>query len=269
MEKRIENEELRAFVNRNFKREFLVENLLPDNDTTDNKVAVLYGKAQAGKSQLAMQLAVSVACNIPFLCDKRYRINNAQKRPVLYIALEGGENVTNEIKRRQLIGFLDKGYNVDDFKKVEIVADDSIIKDYDPETASFYTLEKKIKEINPCLVIYDNISNIASILGESLSTQRGINSVVMPFQELAKKYNFVNLFISHPTKRTKEDEVYEMAGGHTLVDFSHTILRLSKIEGKRPNRLNLKIAKTNILENAKSNIRVVKDAENLICEVEE
>lgn len=269
MENRIENAELRAFVNRNFKREFLVENLLPTNDTTDNKIAVLYGKAQVGKSQLAMQLAVSVACNIPFLCDRRYRINNTQKRPVLYIALEGGELVTNEILQKQLLGFLDKGYNVDDFKKVEVVADDSIIKDYDPETASFYTLEKKLKEINPCLVIYDNISNIASILGESLSSQRGINSVVMPFQELAKKYDFVNLFISHPTKNSRENDVYEMAGGHTLADFSHTILRLSKIEGKRPNRLNLKIAKTNVLSNNEPNIRVVKSTKNLICEVEE
>lgn len=268
MNNRFEKFEVNAFLNENYEREFLIENLLPAGEPTDDKYAILYGKTQVGKSQLAMQMALHVVYNIPFLWDKRFRINNAQKRPVLYLALEGGELLTKQILQKQVRYLVDKGYCGTEFKNIVISADNSLIKDYDVETASFVRLERKIQEIDPCLVIYDNITNLACMMGQCLSSQTGINAIIPPLQELAKKYCFTNLFVSHPTKSSKNDDVYEMAGGHNLVEFAHTILRLSNLNDKTKNILNLKIVKTNLLENKNPITRVVKN-NNLICEVEE
>lgn len=267
------NSKLNAFLNKNFKRDFLIENLLPANDPTDNKVAVLYGEAQVGKSQIAMQIALHTVYNVPFLFDKNFKVNNAQHRPVLYLALEGGEMVTNQNLQKQLIDFVNRGYDGDEFSNIVISANNNLVLDYDVKTASFYTLEKTIKQLNPCLVIVDTISNLATLMGENLSSQRGVTSILTPFQELAQKYDFTSLFISHPTKTVKKDTIYDMAGGHSLVDFSHTILKLEKpINNKNRtdnfvNKLNLMYIKTNLLENKNPVIRIIKN-NNLVCDLD-
>lgn len=266
------NLKISAFLNKNFKRDFLIENLLPANDSTDNKVAVLYGEAQVGKSQMAMQIALHTVYNVPFLFDNNFKINNTQHRPVLYLALEGGEMVTNQNLQKQLIDFVNRGYDGDEFSNIIISASNDLVLDYDVKTASFYTLEKTIKQLNPCLVIIDTISNLATLMGENLSSQRGVTSILAPFQELAQKYDFTPLFISHPTK-TKKDNVYDMAGGHSLVDCSHTILKLEKAGNNKKrtnnfvNKLNLMYIKTNLLENRNPVIRIIKN-NNLICDLD-
>lgn len=64
-----------------------------------------------------------------------------------------------------------------------------------------------------------------------------------------------------------------MAGGHSLVDFSHTILKLEKaINNKNRtnnfvNKLNLMYIKTNLLENRNPVIRIIKN-NNLVCDLD-
>lgn len=267
-ETKAENRAL-AYINSKKEREFIIENILPEHEEGDNKVAVMCGEPSVGKTLMALQMGLHIVYNVPFLFDSKFKVNNKQKRKVLFLALEGGMRTTDNIKKQQVAEFYDRGYRGVEFDNLIIRGDELIqAEDYDPRSCTFRLLEQCIKKEKPCVVIIDNINNIAATMGVSLTAQKRVNEVLEPFRILADKYNFTTLFITHPTKSARKG-VYVASGNFSLSASAHTIMSLWRVQTKgKKKKVDFEITKTNLIKNEEPTTRVVRN-DNLICEVEE
>lgn len=197
----------------NTEPDFLLEGLMHRVGT-----AVLAGKPDTGKSQLARQLCEQIASACPDFLG--FKINTKHNRAI-YVATEDSLDATKYLIRKQFDG-LGKAPSPglrfifgDILTQAEIIAE----------------LEKALTEAPSDLVVIDSFSDVFT--GNDSNNNMAMRNTVNAFDRIAKKHNCLILFIHHTNKGS-----YRLApaqehiqGGAGLVQKTRLAIQLSEGEG--------------------------------------
>lgn len=200
---------------------WLIQGLLPRA-----AVAVLYGREGVGKSFLALDLALSVSRNEPWL--QQFPIHNPTRRPVLYVAAEGAYNLGRRVRAYLLYktpqeGGLFHGLSIPFYILAEAVRFDV------PE--SLHRLYATILSISmdapPILIVFDTLHACLPRADENDASTFGLVMTVANF--LRHGAGTTVLFLHHARKT---GDVYR--GSSSLAGDSDTILHLLPVAGRPP-----------------------------------
>jgi hypothetical protein len=188
---------------------YLIKHLLPATGT-----AVLVGKPDTGKSQLARLLAVSVClgCNT-FLGFELY----TKHQRALFIATEDDQYNTRYLLEKQLQGMSKDINDHLEFIFADVLTQEEIIIE----------LQRHLTG-TPCdLVIIDSFGDIFK--GTDLNSNAQMRSTVRDFDRIAKKFGCLILFVHH-TNKSSYNQVpaqQHIQGGAGLTQKVRSALYLS------------------------------------------
>jgi KaiC/GvpD/RAD55 family RecA-like ATPase len=180
--------------------------------------AVLAGKPDTGKSQLARQLCVQIALGYGDFLG--FNINAIHNKAI-YVATEDSKESTTFLLHKQLEGLQKQPTENLRFIFGDILTQTEIIAE----------LEKALTEAPVDLVVIDSFSDVFT--GTDSNNNMAMRNTVNTFDRVAKKYKCLILFIHHTNKGS-----YRLApaqehiqGGAGLVQKARLAIQLSEGEG--------------------------------------
>lgn len=170
---------------------WLALNRIPANDVT-----ILSGDGGAGKTTIALQLAVSVACDLGDWLG-----TTCEAGPVLFFSAEEPEE---EIRRRIDRIAANRGLDPDDIENLhlhfprlmECCLGTGAPNQPIAPTAAFHSLKAAVRRLRPTLVIVD--SNAAT-LGGNYVDRAHARTFVSQFREMAQETGCAVLLLDHPS----------------------------------------------------------------------
>ena len=173
-------------------REEFVEGMIPHGSVT-----LLYGDGATGKSLLALQLGVATVTRTNFLGRIVY-----PNGPVLMVT---AEDVENELHRRLGSILASTGGSFEqlrDFHLFPRVGEDNLLAVLTDHrtlapTALFAALEKKVREIEPVLLIIDNA---ADAFGGNEIDRTQVRQFIGMLSGIAVRRNLTVLLLAHPSE---------------------------------------------------------------------
>ncbi len=194
---------------------YLLEPILPKYGT-----ALLVGKPDTGKSQLARQLAIQVSIGRDKFLD--FQLITKYQR-ALYIATEDDPENTQFLASKQYEGIA--ALPKDNLK---IMFADTLTKDQIIEK-----LNKELQEL-PCdLVVIDSFGDVFN--GSDLNSNTQMRNCVKEFDRIAKKYYCLILFVHHINKNsyTQAPAQQHIQGGGGLVQKTRSAIHLTSGEDNK------------------------------------
>jgi len=193
--------------------EYLLDDLLPNVGT-----AVIPGKPDIGKSQLARQLCLHVALGLPDFLNIKLTLKH---QSAIYISTEDGAAAT----RNQLSSQL-KGLHKAPVENLRFIFGETL----DP-TEIPTQLEEALKAKPADLVVIDSFGDVFT--GGDSNNNVGMRNSVKPFAKLASAHDCLILFIHHVNKGAYNQAPGQehIQGGSGLVQKVRTALILSDGDG--------------------------------------
>lgn len=234
------------------KVDYLIKGLLRQNLVyqNDRKLVELNSDGGTGKTWLIVQLIVSVVSKNNFLNNENWTINLPENRNSGMIVTM--EDSVSELKERfsaMIDVFIMKGLiknedreNIE--KRIIIKANRAIMEVYNGKLINLIPL---IKKYNPCIIDYDNYSQVAAMTDYDTNYLHGTQKILSPLTDIADM-GVTSIINTHTTKNGGTQ------GNKTLNTICN--LCLSLVGGKDKSR-RLNITKTNdYIKDKKFNLEV-------------
>lgn len=164
----------------NVEPSYLMKPIFPQKGT-----AVLAGKPDIGKSQLARQLCIQVALGIKNIIG--FEINAVHNKSI-YVATEDNEDSTRSSLNMQMNGLGEKVKENLRFMFAASMEQEDILKE----------LDKALTEEPADLVVVDSFGDIFT--GNDSNNNMVMRNTVKLFDKIAKKHNCLLLFVHHINK---------------------------------------------------------------------
>jgi len=193
--------------------EYLLDDLLPNVGA-----ALLAGKPDIGKSQLARQLCIHVALGMPDFLGIKLTVKHQSS---IYISTEDGAPATRNQLSNQL-----KGLGKAPVESLRFLFGETL----DPAEI-VAQLEEALKAKPADLVVIDSFGDIFN--GGDSNSNVGMRNSVKPFAKLASTYGCLVLFIHHVNKGAYNQAPGQehIQGGSGLVQKIRTALSLTDGDG--------------------------------------
>lgn len=193
--------------------QYLMEPILPRKGT-----AVLAGKPDTGKSQIARQLCIQVASGLQdFIGFKLQPIHNK----ALYVATEDGIEASTFLLQKQLNGLGKQATKNLRFLFADTLEQEDILK----------LIDATLIEMPADLVVVDSFGDIFK--GNDSNNNMAMRNTVKAFDRIAKKNNCLILFVHHINKGAYKQAPGQehIQGGAGLVQKVRLAIQLTQGEG--------------------------------------
>lgn len=170
--------ELLALDNENTK--YLLEPILPSSGT-----AVLAGKPDIGKSQLARQLCIHIALGEETFINQKLKTNHQK---AVYVATEDDANACSFLLRKQTSSFNQNPTDNLHFIFADLLTQEELIEH----------LENHLLAHPADLVVVDSFGDVFK--GSDANNNTAMRATVKAFSRIAQKFNCLVLFVHHINK---------------------------------------------------------------------
>ena len=197
----------------NIKPKYLIEPIFPQSST-----AVLAGKPDTGKSQLARQLCIHIATGVnDFLGFPITAIHHS----ALYVATEDNIEATRYLLSKQMEGLQQKPIENLRFIFADTMEQEEIVSE----------LDNALAVMPSDIVVIDSFGDIFT--GKDSNNNMAMRNTVKEFNKIAKNHNCLILFVHHTNKGS-----YRLApgqehirGGSGLIQKVRLAIQLSEGDG--------------------------------------
>jgi KaiC/GvpD/RAD55 family RecA-like ATPase len=180
--------------------------------------AVLAGKPDTGKSQLARQLCIQVALGEKTFLD--FKLSQVHNRAI-YVATEDNQEATTFLMSKQF-----KGLDRDVVENLRFIFAETM-----EQKEILKKLDSELKLCPADLVVVDSFGDI--FLGDDANKNIAMRKTVKSFDEIAKKHNCLILFVHHINKVAykQSPSQEQIQGGSGLVQKVRLAIILSEGNG--------------------------------------
>lgn len=247
-----------------FEIAYLLKGLLPRKG-----LVVFLGKSGAGKTQLAMHAASSIALKGVFgiFESPNKKIMDTLCAPpnmgfTVYLAGEGKANIRARIKSAELaLNLLDQDTLEESYAGIlpiiPITVDIPLsgveqIPELDEKIAGFIGEYPYVGD-NPSLIVFDTLASIFPIKDENSNSE--MQRVVSYLSAYADHYDCCVVVITHPPKSNDGPKGYSR-GASALINSADVVIELERINGSRRRFLTITKMRDGPYENSKIHFQV-------------
>lgn len=199
-------------------------------------IAALVGTSDSGKSTFLRQLSLAIALKQDNFLG--FKLNSESNR-VIYVSTEDDSNTVSYAIRKQINNLKNEQTPLD----IKLLNNLSFIFDSDN---LLKTIETKVENEGVDLVIIDAF---ADVFTKEINANTQVRQFLNEYDQLAKKYGFLILFLHHTGKRTngKIPSKDNIIGSQAFEAKMRSVLELKPNSHAR-NRKDLWVLKANFLE---------------------
>jgi len=216
-------------------------------------LASVVGESDSGKSTFLRQFAISVAFKLDNFLGFRL---NGRTNKVIYVSTEDGPDSIRYGLKQQVDGIMSENAKLDlkSLENIRFIFDTNELLD---------NLERKLQKAPVDLIIIDAFTDV---FDKELNANTQVRNFLNSYDQLAKKYNCLIVFLHHITKSgsQKAPSKNNIIGSQGFEAKMRVVLEIKPIKGKLQ-EVKLMVLKANFLKQSdKNRIRNLKMSDKLV-----
>jgi len=217
-----ENKGFKMFTGKAFlEAEFEPVEAIVENIAYSRNITIIAGQTGAGKSTVALQMALSIASGIPL-----FDFFKTKQTKVMLIRFEGEDDDCQGVLRKMTPYFEKKTQNMDWFNENILI---KVMQDTDEDFVdNWVKIESSLIEydFSDGVLIIDNMYTSTEV---EIQKNEDLKKLLKDISRLKKDYNLTPILIAHPNKGVNLDKdlkIDQIQGGKILTNFVSSIVQM-------------------------------------------